>query len=256
MNTRNNWTREEHIIAFNVYSSIPFGQIGEGTPEVQRLAKLVGRTVGSASRKLANFARLDPSLQQRGIKGLSHGAKGEEEVWKEFANDPEQLALESEKLMAARLGKPIEVTSEIETDDLPIAGVEREALVRLRVKQSFFRRRVLSAYRFQCCVTGLTNQQLLVASHIIPWADDPGNRLNPKNGLSLNPLHDKAFDRRLMWIDDDFLVRLSPKLCESNIISKHTTDWLMSFEGKSLLLPENFQPDPILIAKHASCCVR
>lgn len=255
-NTRNNWTREEHIIAFNVYGQIPFGQIDEDTPEVQRLAQLVGRSVGAASRKLANFARLDPALQRRGIKGLTHGAKGEEEVWDEFAKDPEGLALESEKLVAARLGRSLEVTSEIETDDLPEAGVEREALVMLRVKQTFFRRRVLSAYRFQCCVTGLTNRQLLVASHILPWADDAANRLNPRNGLSLNALHDKAFDRHLMWIDSDFIVRLSPKICESNGASKQTVDWLMSFDGKPLLLPGNFQPDPALIAKHASRCAR
>jgi putative restriction endonuclease len=256
MNTRNNWTREEHIIAFNVYSSIPFGQIDEDTPEVQRLAKLVGRSVGAASRKLANFARLDPALKQRGIKGLTHGAKGEEDVWNEFSKDPEGLALESERLVAVRLGRSIEATSEIETDDLPEAGIEREALVMLRVKQTFFRRRVLSAYRFRCCVTGLTNRQLLVASHIMPWADDAANRLNPRNGLSLNALHDKAFDRHLMWIEDGFIVRLSPKICESDGASKLTVDWLMSFDGKPLMLPENFQPDPALIAKHASRCER
>jgi putative restriction endonuclease len=254
MNTRNNWTREQHIIAFNVYCQIPFGQIDEDTPAVQRLAKLVGRSVGAASRKLANFARLDPALKQRGIKGLTHGAKGEEEVWNEFAKDPERLALESERLVAVRLGKTLEATSEIETDDLPEAGVEREALVKLRVKQSFFRRRVLSAYSFRCCVTGLTNRQLLVASHIVPWAHDAANRLNPRNGLSLNALHDKVFDRHLMWIDDNFFVRLSPKLRESNAASKQTVDWLMSFDGKPLLLPVNFHPDPVLIAQHASRC--
>lgn len=249
-----NWTREQHIIAFNVYCQIPFGQIDEDTLEVQQLAKLVGRSVGAASRKLANFARLDPALQQQGIKGLPHGAKGEEEVWNEFAKDSEGLALESEKLVAARLRRSLEVTSGIETDDLPEAGVEREAVVMLRVKQTFFRRRVLSAYRFRCCVTGLTNPQLLVASHIMPWADDAANRLNPRNGLSLNALHDKAFDRHLMWIDNGFIVRLSPKICESNGATKQTLDWLMSFDGKPLLLPENFRPDPALIAKHASRC--
>jgi putative restriction endonuclease len=256
MSTRNNWTREQHIIAFNVYCKIPFGQIDENTPEVQQLAKLVGRSVGAASRKLANFARLDPALKQRGIKGLTHGAKGEDEVWNEFAKDPERLALESEKLVAAKLGKSIELTSGIETDDLPEPGIEREALVRLRVKQSFFRRRVLSAFGFQCCVTGLTNRQLLVASHIVPWAADATNRLNPRNGLSLNALHDKVFDRHLMWIDDNYLVRLSPKLCDSNTASKQTVDWLMSFEGKPLLVPGNFRPDPVLLAKHAAQCPR
>lgn len=253
---RNNWTREDHIIAFNVYCRIPFGQIDEDTPEVQELAKLVGRSVGAASYKLANFARLDPALKKRGIKGLTHGSKGEEEVWHEFSADPERLALESEKLVAQRLGKTLEQSSEIETEDLPEAGIERDAVVRLRVKQSFFRRRVLSAYSYRCCVTGLMNQQLLVASHIVPWAADASNRLNPKNGLSLNALHDRLFDRLLMWIEPGFILRLSKNVRMATKESQLTVDWLMSFDGQSLMLPKNFEPDPTLLAKHAARCRR
>jgi putative restriction endonuclease len=114
-----NWTREEHVLAFNLYCQIPFGQIDEGNPRVIELAQLVGRTVGSASKKLANFARLDPALQARGIRGLTHGAHGEEDVWEELANDPESLAFESERLRAQRLHRPLEEVAEIETRDLP-----------------------------------------------------------------------------------------------------------------------------------------
>src|SRR6267142_2006807 len=93
-----NWTREEHILAFNLYNRIPFGKIHMGNPDVIRLAKLLGRTVGAVSYKLTNFARLDPALQARGIRGHEHGAKGEEEVWYEFRDDPEAMAFESETL--------------------------------------------------------------------------------------------------------------------------------------------------------------
>lgn len=169
MPTGTNWTREEHIVAFNLYSQIPFGSIHVHNPKIQELAQLLGRSVGSVSLKLANFARLDPSLQQRGIKGLPHGAKGEEEVWKEFAQRPEDLVFESERLLAKREGKPIEELAEIQTEDLPPPGRERDAIVKVRVNQSFFRKRVLSAYEFRCCVTGLTIRSLLVAGHIVPW---------------------------------------------------------------------------------------
>ena len=67
MITRNNWTREEHILAFNLYCQIPFGTIHIRNPKIKELARLLARSVGSVSRKLANFARLDPFLQQRGI---------------------------------------------------------------------------------------------------------------------------------------------------------------------------------------------
>src|SRR5258708_2851259 len=193
----NNWTREEHILAFNIYCQIPFRKIDMRNPRVAELARLVGRTIGSASKKLANFARLDPALKARGIRGLSHGAHGEEEVWNEFAAHPESLAFESEQLLAQRLHRPIEEVAEIDTRDLPAEGIEREAVVRIRVNQSFFRRRIVSAYECRCCVTGLRVPELLVASHIIPWAEDVPNRLNPRNGLCLNALHDRAFDRGL-----------------------------------------------------------
>src|SRR6266853_5394924 len=172
-----NWSREEHIIAFNLYCQIPFGSIHMRNKKVIELAAVLGRKVGSVSYKLANFARLDPTLRARGIRGMTRGAKGEEAVWDEFANNSEQLVFESARLLAIHLGQTIEAVSEIDVDDLPPPGIEREAIVRLRVNQSFFRRRVLSAYQFRCCVTGLSVRSLLVASHIVPWAVDPANRL-------------------------------------------------------------------------------
>lgn len=187
-----NWSRAEHIIAFNLYSQIPFGTIHMRNPKVIELAALLGRSVGSVSYKLSNFARLDPALQARGIRGSQHGAKGEEEVWLEFAEDPEGLAYESASLLADRLRRPLEEVAEIEESDLPPPGIEREALVRLPVNQSFFRQRVLSACGLRCCVTGLAVPQLLVASHIAPWARDKANRLNPRNGLCLNALDEQA----------------------------------------------------------------
>lgn len=248
------WNREEHIIAFQLYSRIQFGTIHVRNPQVIELAALLGRKIGSASRKLANFARLDPVHQARDVRGLEHGSKGEAEVWQEFDKCPEALAFESARLLAERLGYNVEKVAEIDESDLPPPGIEREALVKLRVNQSFFRQRVLSAYEFRCCVTGLTSRPLLVASHIVPWAENAKHRLNPQNGLCLNALHDRAFDRGLMWVESGFVVRLSPKLREFTDDSKQTVDWLFSFEGKPLLLPKSFQPDRGFLAKQASKC--
>ena len=244
------WTREEHILAFNLYCKIPFGSIHMNNPRIIDLARILGRKVGSVSLKLSNFARLDPALQARGIRGMKHGAKGEEEVWHEFANRPEELAFESERLLADRLGQSIEQVADVDTNDLPAAGIEREATVRVRVNQSFFRSRILSAYNFRCCVTGLTIQPLLTASHIIPWAEDEKNRLNPKNGLCLNALHDRAFDRHLMWIEDGFVIRFAPQFHQASKDQTETIKWLTSFEGSRLLLPKKFSPDLDFLKRH------
>jgi putative restriction endonuclease len=246
------WTRDELILAFNVYSQIPFGTIHMRNPKVIELAKLVGRSVGAASYKLSNFARLDPALKARGIKGSPHGAKGEEHVWSEFAANPEALAFESERLKAQFLGKTIEEVAEIETKDLPAVGLERETLVRVRVNQSFFRRRVISAYNYRCCVTGLTCKELLVASHIIPWSKNPETRLDPRNGLCLNALHDRAFDRGLMSVDSHLKIRFAPAIKNSR--KDETLNWLTSFEGKPLLLPSKFSPQTSYLAVHLAQC--
>jgi putative restriction endonuclease len=238
-----------------LYSQIPFGTIHMRNPKVIELAILLGRSPGSVSYKLSNFARLDPSLQERGIRGSPHGAKGEEEVWHEFARRPDALVYESARLLADRLGCSVENVAEVDESELPPPGVEREAIVRLRVNQGFFRNRVLSAYEFRCCVTGLGATELLVASHIVPWAEDPANRLNPKNGLCLNALHDRAFDRHLMWVDPDFMVRFAPSLHESAVSNETSLTWLLSFEGSHLKLPKRFVPDVDFLRQHSRRCV-
>lgn len=254
MSKNPNWTREEHILAFNLYNQIPFGHIDEGSPEIKELARLIGRTVGAVSLKLANFARLDPFHQARGVKGMSHGAKGEAAIWAEFAHAPETLAFESERLRAQRMGKSLEESAGIETDDLSKEGIDRDAIVKVRVNQSFFRRRILSAYEYRCCVTGLSVHALLTASHIMPWAADVRNRLNPRNGLCLNALHDRAFDRHLLWIEDGFIVRLSHQLRKAAKSTDSTAAWLASFDGKPLVLPKKFSPDPGFLKIHAGNC--
>jgi putative restriction endonuclease len=244
------WTREEHILAFNLYCKIPFGQIHMRNPHVIQLARILGRSVGSVSYKLANFSRLDPELQARGIRGMPRGAKGEEEVWREFDADPEALAYESERLLAKFTGRKLEDVAEIDERELPKEGLDRERMVRVRVNQYFFRAAVLSAYDYTCCVTGLAVPELLVASHIIPWARDAKQRMNPRNGLCLNALHDRAFDRGLMFISKEMTVRFREKLIKAEKRSPGL-DWLLSYEGKSISEPRKFKPDPALLSAHA-----
>ena len=86
----NKWTREELIIAFNLYCKIPFGKIHIHNPQIISLAKLLSRTPSAVSWKLANFARLDPSLQNRNVTGASHGSKLDIEIWNEFSKDWEK----------------------------------------------------------------------------------------------------------------------------------------------------------------------
>lgn len=210
-----NWTREEHIVAFYLYCKIPYSKINSGNTEIRNLAHIIGRSNGSVAMKLANFARLDPELKSRNISGLTQGAKGEELVWDEFHGKWDELAYESEQILAKYRNSSLEKSANIFTADLPKEGREREALVKMRLNQTFFRDSVLASYEFKCCVTGISAPELLVAGHIIPWSVSTNHRVNPANGICLNALHDKAFDRGLMTITPEFRIRFSEKFLQS-----------------------------------------
>ena len=181
---------------------------------------------------------------------MAHGAKGEEEVWRDFENNPEALAFGSERLRARFTGRKLEQIAEIDERELPKEGLERERMVRVRVNQHFFRAAVLSAYDYKRCITGLAVPELLVASHIIPWARDPKQRMNPRNGLCLNALHDRAFVRGLIFVGKDMTLRFHDSLIRFEKKSPGL-DWLLSYERKPICLRRKFKPDVPLLAIHA-----
>lgn len=172
---RKNWTREELIVAFNLYCKIPFSKINYKHPQIIQLAKIIGRTPSAVAWKLVNFASLDPSLQVRGIIGAKNTGKLDKEIFDEFTNNWADLSYESEMLFAQYFKEDIIISQE--KDDIEETykikeGQVKETIVKARVNQSFFRKAVLSSYENKCCVTGIGISELLVASHIIPWSKD------------------------------------------------------------------------------------
>lgn len=243
------WSREESIIAFNLYCKIPFTKIYYKHPDIIELARLLGRTPSAVALKLVNYARLDPDLQKRNISGMKHGSKLDEEIWNEFYGDPEGLAYESEVLLAGYKKEPVEKAANIDVDDLPTEGKERAALIKTRVNQSFFRSIILISYDNRCCITGLSVRELLVASHIIPWSVDEKKRMSPHNGLCLNMLHDKAFDKGLITITPDYVIKLSSSLRGAKDKTALET-FFTPFENRSIRLPQRFLPEKSFLKYH------
>jgi putative restriction endonuclease len=238
-----NWTREETIQAFNLYCKTPFGRIHIRNPEIIALARRLHRTPSSVSYKLANLARLDPILQRRNISGASHGSKMDIEVWNEFYRDWEELAYESELLFPhLSKGEPDDAT------DFP-EGRTREAIVKARINQQFFRAAVLTAYDNTCCITGLHVPELLIASHIVPWIIDVKNRTNPRNGLCLNALHDRAFDLGFLTITPKFTILLSPQL-RKKAEQPEIGEFFLKYKDASVRPPTRFAPDPAFLQYH------
>lgn len=243
---RKSWTRDELLVAINLYCKTPFGRIHIRNPEIITLAKLLGRTPGSVSYKLANFASIDENLDRKGASNVSNLDRA---VWAEFFADWDGMVFESERRMAELRGTSLEmeVTLEREEGIVIPEGKTREAVVRLRVNQGFFRRTVLSSYDGACCITGLAVSELLVGSHIVPWAADAGNRTNPGNGLCLNVLHDKAFDRGLIAVDEENRVVVSSRVRKLGVEQARA---VLEVEGAELRMPRRFLPDPGLLAWH------
>ncbi len=132
------------------------------------------------------------------------------------------------------------------------SDVVRSAKVRLG--QDYFRKMVLENYQNKCCVTGLNVPQTLRASHIVAWADDVKNRLNPENGLCLSATYDAAFDKHLISFDDDYRMILSKEIKEYFTVEV-TKEYFLNFEGKQIALPLKFQPDKKFLEKHRKLMV-
>ncbi|MCZ8343567.1 MAG: HNH endonuclease [Leptospira sp.] len=250
MRKSSNWTKEETIIAFNVYCKIPFKSSSKTNPIIIKYAKIIGRSPSALNMKIGNFGRLDPELKSQGIVGLGNGSKLDEVVWNEFHGNWEKLAYESEQLIADYQNKKIEDLLDDDVPPIPI-GLERTLITKQRVNQNFFRSTILASYNIKCCITELSIPELLVASHIIPWSEDKNNRLNPKNGLCLNSIHDRAFDRGLITVNTDYEIILSKHLSDLN---KNTAinDFFLKYENRKINLPDRFLPSKEFLDWHSN----
>lgn len=242
------WTKEQTIIALNLYCKIPFNKVSSNHPDIIRIANIIGRSPNSVKMKIGNFGSLDAELRKRGIVGLGNTSKLDELVWNEFNNDWANLAFESEVLIAKFTHEPLEKVAEINMSDIPV-GKEREVIIKQRVNQSFFRSTILSSYNIKCCITGLSIPEFLVAGHIIPWSKDENNRLNPHNGICLNSIHDKAFDKGFITITPDYKIKVSKILSSKK--EKAIQELFLKYENESILLPDKFLPSQHFLEYHA-----
>lgn len=251
MPKKDGWSREQLIIALKLYCEMPFGKMHSRNPEIIRYAKLIGRTPSALAMKLTNLASLDPEIRSTGRKGLSKASQADRDIWEEMTSDWNRLASEIAQVERSFSGIGLPGEPNEEPNDIPTsyAGETRSALIEARIGQSFFRRSVLSAYEFKCCITGIAIPELLVASHIVPWRADPSNRLNPKNGLCLSAIHDRAFDLGLIAISDDRRLLLSNRLRHSGANS-YIGYSFRSYAGKTITLPEKFPPDSEFLKYH------
>lgn len=249
-NQQNRWTREELILTLSVYFQLPFGRLNRTTLEVKELARLIGRSENSAALRLVNFAACDPYITESGRTGMPAGMSVCKPIWDEFAGDKEKLFLEAQRIKAHLLNKPIEETLHLTQRDME--RKERKTIIKQRVNQTAFRSMILYNYEGRCAITGINIPDLLVASHIIPWAVNEKERLNPENGICLSALYDKAFDRGFISVDKNNRVILADKLKVyegEGFFNAH----FASIENQPIRMPEEHLPNPAFLEWHRDC---
>jgi len=247
---RDNWNKEQLVVALNLYWKIPYNKIsGSSNQLIINTAPLINRTPAALAYKLMNFTSLDAEKQKIGNKGKSAASSSDKEVWNEYFGNWEKLAFDSSLILSKIQNKSIEQIAEIEPDFEFKEGREKERIVKTRINQNDFRQRILASYNEKCCITGISITSLLVASHIIPWSKNKEERLNPKNGLCLNNIHDKAFDKGLITISTDFKIILSDSILQKKK-DLSIQKYFIEYENQSIILPDRFLPSQDFLAYH------
>jgi len=253
MAARNDWTRQQLLVAFYLYCQMPFGKMHSRNPEIIKYAALIGRTPSALAMKLTNIASRDPSITSTGRKGLEGASTADKAMWAEMQADRERFTIEMQQAAQALGVAPepapnIDAPTESSDEAADYTGSNKTIQATARVGQEFFRQAVLSAYKYQCCITGLSVPKLLIASHIVPWRVDAANRLNPSNGLCLSMLHDKAFDAGIITIMKDLTVSVSQKHAAKS--DQFFNSALLAYDGKPIALPDKFSPLAEFLAYH------
>lgn len=230
------WSRDESILAFELYCRIPFQRTKANNPAVRELARLLGRTPSSVARKLGNFGAFDPQLRAKAISGLTHTSKLDQQVWDEFHRDWNGL------VWAANQIRQEAETRSPESRPLqrPHGPSEIARMAKHRVHQGFFRDAILSSYSATCCVTGIAIPECLIASHIVPWSEDEQHRTDPTNGLCLSATFDRLFDAGLMTVTTEFTVCFSSRITESE--NRIHEELLHRYQDEPIRRPQRFLP--------------
>ena len=228
------WTRDETLVAFNLYCRTPFGRLWDGNPEIVEVAAKLGRTPGSVGMKCCNLASLDPSHQKRGVGGLKNVSRLDREIFADFLADPESIALAAEEAYARVMSIDLRQSPTVEWED--VQGLDRQAITKVRVNQHFFRSLILASYRSQCAVCELPIPELLVASHIVPWSVNPALRMNPTNGICLCSLHDRAFDTGILSITPQYTVTIRDDILA--LTQPESVAMVCRYAQRALRLPE------------------
>jgi hypothetical protein len=90
---------------------------------------------------------------------------------------------------------------------------QRSGLVTSRVGQGYYRQNIVQKWNGQCPVSKIDILEILIASHIVGWAESNNDeRLDEENGILLAPHIDALFDRHMISFEDTGKIIISSKI--------------------------------------------
>lgn len=239
--SRVSWSREDILVAYALYCITPLNQIRPTNKLIRQVSENFPHSLSSLVMRMQNFASIDPDSK---IKGLSRVAKTDKDIFYEFKHDWGNLSALAENITGLAL-----------FDADPINGAKPISSLTDKNKVSrerhFFRAAVFASYETTCCISGMQLPNMLVASHIKPYAKcrASSERTDPSNGLLLNTFYDKAFDFGLITVGTDYKVHVSPAV-KCHEYNEFTQKWLIDLEDTAIIIPKRFQPDKQYLEYH------
>lgn len=161
---------------------------------------------------------------------------------------------EPKEIEANAIADQLNIGSEVSSEllkhfDIIKEGKDQIIKTKVRIGQTYYRKMIITLYAGKCCITGLDVPKLLRASHIVGWAEDMDNRMNPENGLCLSGTYDIAFDQHLISFDEDYRMIVGSEI-RDYFATAITRDYFKKYEGKKMAMPSKFLPSQELLQRH------
>ncbi|MBU6993709.1 HNH endonuclease [Ferrovum myxofaciens] len=168
-------------------------------------------TESSASKLREKLSiSVEPANSSGKVSGLASKSETPEEdirIRESGGVDMTNSTMDKEQPTVFSLDEINGAASDAATIDVALEGFDgedRDVLAKRRVNQGKFRAALLRYWDSRCCVSGVDDPRLLVASHIVSWSKaTKSERGDPANGLLLSVTWDALFDRGLISFRDD-----------------------------------------------------
>lgn len=177
-----------------------------------------------------------------------------------------RLTMEVEEILLAAPGNVGMVAKKLLDENFPetlhedilnAVGLSLDGVHETFKRRGDFRRKILRAYEYRCCVCGYDlriadRSAGLEAAHIM-WHQVGGPDEEP-NGLALCVLHHKLFDLGAFTIDAD----RGSVVCSEELNGRGRIEWMLAYHGRELTRPQRQQyfPNSEYVSWHRSTVFR